>query len=120
MNFGLLGTCASRLLRLGVIFALLFNSSAFSQEVISSKRNLEHALESAVTCNVDALGAFTGSEYASVPDQTKKGIEALGGTVASDPEQLGAIVFRFPPGVKVFGHEAREALFFSESTILFL
>jgi len=119
MNFRLLEDCVSRLLRLVVISALLFNSTAFSQEVISSKESLEHALEGAVTCNLDALGAFIGSEYANVPGETTRGIEALGGAVVSDPERFGAIRFRFPPDTRVFGYEAREATFFSESTILF-
>lgn len=119
MNFRLLAGCAKKLLRLGVISALLLNSTAFSQEVISSKKSLEHALEGAVTCNLDALGAFIGSEYASVPGETTRGIEALGGAVANDPEQLGAVRFHFPAGTRVFGYEAREATFFSESTILF-
>jgi len=119
MNFRLLAGCARKLLRLSVISALLLNSIAFSQEVISSKKSLEHALEGAVTCNLDALGDFIGSEYASVPGETTRGIEALGGAVANDPEQLGAVRFHFPAGTRVFGYEAREATFFSESTILF-
>lgn len=119
MNFRVLEDCARGLLRLAVISALLFNSTAFSQDVISSKESLEHALEGAVTCKVDALGAFIGSEYADVPGETTRGIEALGGAVVSDPERFGAIRYRFPPDTKVFGYEAREATFFSESTILF-
>jgi hypothetical protein len=41
------------------------------------------------------------------------------GGVAGDPEHDGAIKYYFPAGIKVFGYEAREVLFFSESTTLF-
>ena len=113
------GNCARKLVHLAAISVLLCNSTAFSQEMISSKESLERALEGAVTCHSDALGAFAGSEYADVSGETTRGIEALGGAVVRDPEQVGAIIFRLPPGTRVFGYEAREATFFSESTILF-
>jgi len=104
-----------------MIFALFVSSAAFSQEAISSQKDLGRALESAVMCKVDALGFFDGSEFAGGPGDAMHQLKSLGVDIAIKNEDYsGGIRYHFPPGVNVFGYEAIDALYFSESTTLFV
>jgi hypothetical protein len=108
-------------LRLSVVSALVFSSTAFSQETISSKKDLGLALERAVTCKVDALGFFDGSEFDSGPLGAMHQLKSLGVSIAiKNGDYSGGIGYRFPRGVKAFGYEVVDALYFSESTTLFV
>jgi hypothetical protein len=99
--------------------ALVFAPPAFSQEAIASLKELGHALESAATCQRNAINIFSGAEFDGAPNDPKRQLEALGVSVANESRHGGETVYRFPAGVEVFGHEASEALFFDQSTTLF-
>jgi hypothetical protein len=99
--------------------ALVFSPTAFSEEPISSLQALGKVLENAVMCKTSELDVFSGSEFDGGPDDPKRQLETLGVKVATESRHGGETVYHFPPGVKVFGYEASDALFYSESTTLF-
>jgi len=112
---------ATSRLWLSMVFALFFSSTAFSQETISSRKDLGRALENAVMCKVDALGFFDGSEFAGGPGDAMHQLKSLGVDIAIKNEDYsGGIRYHFPSGIDVFGYEAVDALYFSESTTLFV
>jgi hypothetical protein len=121
MGPNLMGSDVMSRLRWSAMFALIFSSTALSQETISSKKDLGLALERAVTCKVGALGFFDGSEFAGGPGDAMHQLKSLGVNIAIKNEDYsGGIRYRFPLGIKVFGYEAIDALYFSESTTLFV
>jgi hypothetical protein len=97
----------------------IFAPAAFSQESISSTKDLQAVLEKAVMCKPDGLNLFNGSEFDGGPSDPKRKLEALGVSIANESHHGGETVYRFPPGVRVFGQEVSQALYFSESTTLF-
>lgn len=100
------------------ISASIFTSAAFSHELISSRRDLEVALESAVKCTPDELGDFDGSRFDGDLNE-KKELELLGVRVSKESRHGGEIVYKFPRGIEIFGHEVDSALYFDQSTTLF-
>lgn len=101
------------------VCVLISASSGYSQSVISSRHGLEVALENAVMCKADAINIFSGSEFDGDSNDLKRQLEALGVSVINESKHGGEIRYQLPSGVKLFGSEASEALFFSESTTLF-
>ncbi|MGC3030121.1 hypothetical protein ACPUER_34205 [Burkholderia sp. DN3021] len=97
----------------------LISSTAFSQEVISSRETLGNALEGAVTCRNDALNVFGGGQFDGGPSDPRRSLEALGVKIIRGGDDNGKIVYHLPRGIKVFDREASEAFFSSESTTLF-
>lgn len=99
--------------------ALIFAPAAYSQEPITSRKDVEVALERAVNCNVDALGIFSGSRSDGGPDDAGRQLEKLGITIPSETKHEGEMRYRFPTGIKIFGYEVSEALFSSNSVTTF-
>jgi len=109
-----------RSLRCGVLLTLSFSSIAYAQEIISSQKDLGRTLEHAVMCKVDALGVVDGSEFSGGPGDAFHQLQALGvGISVKNEDYSGGIRYHFPDGVKVFGYDAMDALYFAESTTLF-
>jgi hypothetical protein len=101
------------------ICALILSQAACAQDVISSHQDLQAVLEKAVTCRVDALNKFNGSEFDGSPGDVRTQLENLGVEVNSQPPDNDTITYRFPAGVKVFGYEASEATSSAESVTTF-
>jgi len=103
-----------------MLLMLSVSSIAYSQEIISSRIDLERTLERAVMCKADALGVIDGSEFSGGPGDALHQLQALGVDISiKNADYSGGIEYRFPDGVKVFGYEAMHAIYFSESTTLF-
>lgn len=95
----LIGNRATSRLCLSMVFALFFSSTAFSQEAISSRKDLGKALENAVMCKVDALGFFDGSEFAGGPGDAMHQLKSLGVDIAIKNEDYsGGIGYQFSMG----------------------
>ncbi|WP_157636468.1 hypothetical protein [Burkholderia ubonensis] len=119
MRAGLIGELAKAIFKLMPACALIFATAVYPKDTLSSRRSLEVALENAVMCKVDALNIFNGSEFDGGADDPKQRLESLGVNVINESRHGGEIRYQLPSGIKLFGYEAREALFFSESTTLF-
>lgn len=115
----LIDGCAKAGFFVAVVGILNFSSGAFSSEPISSRRDLEGALENAVKCMPDALEDFDGIRFDGGPDDLRKTFEKLEVRVASESKHGGGVTYQFPRGIRIFGYEAGEALYFDESTTLF-
>lgn len=107
--------------RLASICTLLLPSAAFPYDSISSKKSLETTLEKAVMCDVDALATLGGGEFDGGPNDPRPRLENLGVKIVDETgqDEAGRVTYRLPRGINVFGYEAREALFFAESTTIF-
>jgi hypothetical protein len=119
MRPDIIGKVAKTIAGFVPVFALTFAPMAFSQETISSQRSLEIALENAVMCKLDGLNVFNGGEFDGGPADPQKRLEALGVNIDDGSNRTGEMRYRFPRGVKVFGYEASEAVYSSESITTF-
>lgn len=112
---------SAALCRFAFIGTLLLPSAAFPYDSIFSKTSLETVLEKAVMCDVDAIAALGGGEFDGGANDPRPRLENLGVKIIDETgqDEAGRITYRLPRGIKVFGYEASEALFFAESTTIF-
>jgi hypothetical protein len=101
------------------ICSLIASTGAHSQQTISTASDLGSALENAVTCKSEALGAFDGSEFDGSPSDTRKQLETLGVQIKNENKHGGETALTFPHNIRIFGYSVQQATFFSESTLLF-
>lgn len=96
-----------------------FSSSLYSQERLSSNKDLEVAVEDAVMCKGHGLDIFSGGNSGENPGEPNFQLKAVGVDINNADQYGGETIYRFPGNVRVFGHEAADATFFSSSTTIF-
>lgn len=84
-----------------------------------NRSQLGAELERAVSCDRAALNVFDGSKFDGSSDDPYPTFLSMGVAIYNDPGKFGASVFRFPKGVRVFGYEAMQAVYSTESITTF-
>jgi hypothetical protein len=113
MRFPARVPCAMR--KVLLLCVLVVSHNAHPQEKISSRQELQTALEKAVMCDVDARTIFSNDLVADTLGVSHPRSELIKTDVAHDED----LVYHLPRGTKVFGYEAKEALSSSRSISTF-